>query len=61
MGTFVDILLHILAILAIIVLGSCVVVFVAELILKIIGGSNNTKKTEEKEKLDLKKIMNIKS
>lgn len=47
MGTFVDILLHILAILAIIVLGSFVVVFVSELILKLIGGSG--KKEEKKE------------
>ena len=49
MGTFVDILLHILAILAIIVLGSFVVVFVAELILKLLGGSGNNEKKEEKE------------
>ncbi len=45
MGTFVDIILNILAILAIIVLGSFIVVFVSELILKIIGGG---KKSEEK-------------
>ena len=49
MGTFVDILLHILAILAIIVLGSFVVVFVAELILKLLGGSGETKEKEVKE------------
>ncbi len=49
MGTFVDILLHILAILAIIVLGSFVVVFVAELILKLLGGSGERKEKEEKE------------
>ena len=49
MGTFVDILLHILAILAIIVLGSFVVVFVAELILKLLGGSGEHKEKEEKE------------
>ena len=49
MGTFVDILLHILAILAIIVLGSFVVVFVAELILKLLGGSGERKEKEVKE------------
>ena len=49
MGTFVDILLHILAILAIIVLGSFVVVFVAELILKLLGGSGERKEKDVKE------------
>lgn len=50
MGTFVDILLNILAILAIIVLGSFVVVFVSELILKLLGGSGSKKSDEKPEK-----------
>lgn len=49
MGTFVDIILNILAILAIIVLGSFIVVFVSELILKIIGGGKSNKSNEKVE------------
>ena len=43
MGTFFSILLDILAILAIIILGSLVVVIIAELILRVIGGNRKEK------------------
>ena len=47
MGTFLEIILDILAILVIIVVGSIVVVVVADLILKLIDSGNKRKGDEQ--------------